>query len=365
MARRLPHAAALTGKALEDYMRSGPLLAKAGLAGDRLDLARVERLAATAFDALGGPAEGGGGPPGKAEVEGAQERVYKLYVPLYLWIRDQVVGQQKQGGKADEAKEGAATTTTPPTIVGLSCPQGGGKTTMSHVIKALAEQDLGLGCEVVSVDDFYLPFAAQQALAAQHPSNPILAVRGNPGTHDLKLATDTLAGLAGLGPGQSMAVPRYDKAAHGGRGDRADKTAWGTARGPLGLVLLEGWCLGFEQVASAADLSSPHLAPVNEFLADYEAKLYGMLDAFITVRVDDVAWVFQWREQAEAALRAQGRGAMSEEEVKAFVDCYMPAYETYLPGLYAEPTGPKSLRATKPAAPLFDYAIDEMRRPVG
>lgn len=61
----------------------------------------------------------------------------------------------------------------------------------------------------VSIDDFYLTRAQQEALAAAHPDNRLLALRGNAGSHDLQLGADTLSALRGLSAkGSSTAVPR-------------------------------------------------------------------------------------------------------------------------------------------------------------
>jgi len=61
----------------------------------------------------------------------------------------------------------------------------------------------------VSIDDFYLTNAEQTALAAAHPDNRLLAVRGNAGTHDLALGRQTLQELRQLTEvGQTAAVPR-------------------------------------------------------------------------------------------------------------------------------------------------------------
>ena len=294
---------------------------------------------------------------------------------------------------------------SPTLVVGLSCPQGGGKTTLSYVLKALAEADMGARCEVMSIDDFYLTFAEQQALAAEHAGNRLLSVRGNPGTHDLALAARTLRDLRVLGPGATLRVPRYDKAAHGGRGDRAPEAEWSTVTGPIDILLFEGWCLGFESVSSVPCSSvgstenaesvdcvaagggmekdtdtksgmvrdtpsigdqptglapgvAADLVPVNDRLSEYEESLYPLLDSFITVKVANTAWVYAWREQAEAALRAEGRGAMTKAEVVAFVDCYMPAYNTYLPGLYE---GPQFMEGKNDD--VLAFYIDEGRQP--
>ena len=41
-------------------------------------------------------------------------------------------------------------------------------------------------------------------------------------------------------------VPRYDKSLFGGAGDRAPASQWPRVSGPLDLVILEGWMLGYE-----------------------------------------------------------------------------------------------------------------------
>jgi hypothetical protein len=46
--------------------------------------------------------------------------------------------------------------------------------------------------------------------------------------------------------------------------------------------------------------------------------------------------VYQWRLQAETAMRAAGRAGLSDPQVADFIARFMPAYETYLPALYAQ-----------------------------
>lgn len=88
--------------------------------------------------------------------------------------------------------------------------------------------------------------------AQENASNRLLQVRGNAGTHDLKLGSDTLAALkSASGSGGQVAVPRYDKSQNQGRGDRADESSWPTVQGPLDIVLFEGWMLGFQPLAAA------------------------------------------------------------------------------------------------------------------
>ena len=53
----------------------------------------------------------------------------------------------------------------------------------------------------------HLPLAA--AVAAAHPGNPLLQMRGNAGSHDMALGTDTLHALRGATtPGSTVPLPR-------------------------------------------------------------------------------------------------------------------------------------------------------------
>lgn len=46
-----------------------------------------------------------------------------------------------------------------------------------------------------------------------------------------------------------MKVPRYDKSAYDGKGDRADEATWPSIKAPVDVVLFEGWMLGFTPVS--------------------------------------------------------------------------------------------------------------------
>lgn len=126
---------------------------------------------------------------------------------------------------------------------------------------------------------------SKDALAARHPKNPLLQVRGNAGTHDLTLGLDTIRALKQQRPGQTAGreavggeeattkaaataeagdmiarIPRYDKSAGGGRGDRAPPEDWVDVSTPPAVVLLEGWMLGFEPLPE----DSPVLAAADQ-----------------------------------------------------------------------------------------------------
>ena len=216
--------------------------------------------------------------------------------------------------------------------MGLSAPQGAGKTTiMKEVCSALAED--GLNVVSLSIDDFYLTRPEQVALAAKYQSNPYLQQRGYPGTHDLNLGANVLKALRMLPVGRSMKIPGYDRFANNGQGDRLPESNWCVVTGPLHLIVLEGWMLGFTRIADEL-LYDEHFLVINEKIAAYEAW-HSLLDGFIWLEPDDPLFVREWRVEAEERSRADGKTGMLPQRVKAFIEMFLPAYATYIPGLRA------------------------------
>ena len=83
---------------------------------------------------------------------------------------------------ANEGGGGRQQRSEPPFIVGLNGVQGVGKTTLVRALAARLREEEDLETLVCSIDDFYLTHADQRALAAAHPDNPLVQVRGEPGT---------------------------------------------------------------------------------------------------------------------------------------------------------------------------------------
>lgn len=198
----------------------------------------------------------------------------------------------------------------------------------------------------MSIDDFYLRHADQLRLAAAHPANALVQVRGEPGTHDVALLRDVFDALV---EGRPARVPQYDKGAFGGLGDRLPSDQWipvneeGQAK--VQVVLLEGWCVGFKSIppetveAKWKETSRTlHLHKledllfINEQLKDYD-DITDRFDAFIHIDAQDTEYVYEWRLQQEHQLiRERGMG-MTDEQVVKFVDAYYPAYELFSDGV--------------------------------
>lgn len=313
-----------------DYIATSPILAacglnKAAVAAAVPEWARLGALVALRLGLTkGGSSDSPPPAPPSTLPPSAASRIYRYYLPIFFWVRGQVEAHKKKGAGGG------------PLVLGINAPQGCGKTTLVSELDALAAAS-GLAAASVSIDDFYLTRAEQAALAAANAGNPLLELRGNAGSHDLKLGQDTLAALASARAGGTpVSLPRYDKAAHGGLGDRAAPEAWPSVDGPLDLVLLEGWMLGFSPVGAAAAASvSPHLPAVDAALSSYKAAWDSFAHAWLVIEAPSAECVYGWRAEAETALRAAGRGGMSEAQVKDFCDRYMPAYAAYGPGLVA------------------------------
>jgi D-glycerate 3-kinase len=243
-----------------------------------------------------------------------------------------------------------AAATTRPLVIGVQAPQGAGKTTLvTHLLRRLEAR--GLRAAGVSIDDFYLTRAEQLALAAAHPGNPYLEHRGYPGTHDLGLGVATLSALKGIRAGVSVPVPVYDKSAHGGRGDRAPESAWRTVEGPLDVVVVEGWMLGFSPAPEAA-LPDPQMAEPNRALAGY-AAWYAHIDLWIVLRAAEPEFVLEWRVEAEEKMKASGKPGLSREAIEDYVRRFLPAYRTYADGRAAGQTPALTVTLGLDRRPIF------------
>jgi D-glycerate 3-kinase len=211
-----------------------------------------------------------------------------------------------------------------PFVLGICGSQGSGKSTLS----AILQEDLtarGLPTVVLSLDDIYKTRAERDSMARLH--HPLFRTRGVPGTHDVSLALDILCALEN---GQPAPLPRFDKAAD----NRADPSLWGMAPADTRVLIFEGWFVG---VRPAAEVPDP--APLNaleaaedpqgtwrqlaeQALRDDYQSLFARLDALVLLAAPDFDVVLSWRIQQEHALRANGRGGMTDEEVGVFIQHY-------------------------------------------
>lgn len=271
-----------------------------------------------------------------------------------------------------------------PFFIGINGVQGAGKSVLVSLLKTTLESEpYNLPTVVLSLDDFYLTHADQERLAKSHADNPLVQHRGVPGTHDLRLAFDTFKSLKDNKPTK---IPRYNKAAFAGQGDRSLESEWENVNvdpsKPIKLVLFEGWCVGFRAISpqrlqqkyddAVAALHSPKqtyrgrlayntpksLTLINDALMSYDA-LTQQLHTFVYLKATDLQNVYKWRLQQEAGLRAKKGTAMTDAQVHKFVDGYFPAYELYSDELDRGVFGPTE--AAEQRRKQMTLVIDESR----
>jgi D-glycerate 3-kinase len=189
----------------------------------------------------------------------------------------------------------------PPLFVAIQGPQGSGKTYITSLLtQHLPSPPHNLKLATLSIDDLYLPHRKLRELKEQlYPGNRLLEGRGLPGTHDLEFGIGVLGRLKNINQGSPEApgvvLPVFDKSLHNGEGDRLPLNYHAT-QGPLDIVIVEGWCMGFSSISSSTlrarwEGMDPemkqwcglgHVREVNRLLEAYEG-LWAFFDVFIQV----------------------------------------------------------------------------------
>jgi D-glycerate 3-kinase len=233
-------------------------------------------------------------------------------------------------------------------IQGILGAQGTGKTTLAKILKLILAK---LGCSTIalSLDDLYKTYADRQQLQKQDSR---LIWRGPPGTHDIDLGIAVLdklrcsqtgesasvahpqSSLIKDGKIQNIEIPRFDKSAWGGAGDRAAPEIVTGAD----IVLFEGWFAGVRPIGEARLNAFLENAPFpiategdRQFAIDMNAKLsdylplWERLDRLIALYPTDYRISQVWRNQAEQEMMAAGKSGMTEDEINRFVEYFWKA----------------------------------------
>ncbi len=210
-------------------------------------------------------------------------------------------------------------------LVAVNGGQGSGKTTLCRFLEVLLAER-GLRAATLALDDFYLPLAARQELAAT--VHPLFATRGVPGTHEVAAMHGAFDALLA---GGDACVPQFDKA-HDDRSAQARPIA-----GPVDIILFEGWCVACPPQDDAAlaipvnpleeqeDASGEWRAEVNRQLRGPYADLFGRMDMLVMLAVPGIAAVRANRALQERKLAETRPGAaavMNEAALDRFIMHY-------------------------------------------
>ena len=216
----------------------------------------------------------------------------------------------------------------------LGC-QGTGKSTLCIILKLILNY-LGFSVANLSIDDLYLTHAQRQELRLQDPR---LIWRGPPGTHDVELGLQTIEQCL-RGDGKSdILMPRFDKSAYNGSGDRTKPEA---IKKP-DILLFEGWFVGVQPITedSFNNCPSPIVTPEDkQFAIDNNQRLkaylplWDKLDGLIILYPEDYRLSQQWRKDAERKTISTGKAGMSDEEIDRFVEYF---WKSLHPELFIKP----------------------------
>ena len=226
-------------------------------------------------------------------------------------------------------------------IIGINGCQGSGKSTLADYLCTVVAERLEVTTISLSLDDFYLTKAERIQLGST--VHPLLETRGVPGTHDVQLAIDCIKSLVA---GKKTVITRFDKSID----DRAAAESLKTIQGKVGLIVIEGWCLGAKP-ENAEQLSQPinNLEEqddrdaiwrnyVNDAIRDNYQPLFNLADQLIMLQAPSFDSVFHWRlEQEQKMVKrlekegiANRSGVMSKQQILRFISYFQRVTENIL-----------------------------------
>lgn len=211
-----------------------------------------------------------------------------------------------------------------PLLLGINGAQGTGKSTLADFLQEAITSRSDWNVAVLSIDDFY--YTRQERAELATTIHPLLQVRGVPGTHDTALLGQCLDALRNQKNGESLALPRFDKASD----DRLDQSSWPQVSGPIDLIILEGWCVGscpqenselrapINVLERIEDAAGEWRRYVNDKLCNEYSTIFDQIGMLIFLKAPDFDSIFRWRLQQETQLETR----MTENEVRHFIEYF-------------------------------------------
>ncbi|MBE9015155.1 glycerate kinase [Chroococcidiopsidales cyanobacterium LEGE 13417] len=247
-------------------------------------------------------------------------------------------------------------------IQGILGGQGTGKTTLAKILSLILGH-LGYRTLNLSLDDLYKTYSDRLALQQQDPR---LIWRGPPGTHDIQLGLQVLDRLRQSDLDTPIEIPRFDKSAWHGAGDRGTPEIVNGAD----IVLFEGWFVGVRPI-DPSNFDNPP-PPINtcedrQFARDINTRLqeylplWDKLDRLIILYPVDYRLSQQWRKDAEHQMIATGKTGMTDLQIEQFVEYF---WKSLHPDLFIKPLIQDSQRVDLVIEINRDRSIGKIYHPI-
>ncbi|MDB9314603.1 glycerate kinase [Spirulina sp. CS-785/01] len=249
-----------------------------------------------------------------------------------------------------------------PLVQGILGGQGTGKSTIASAVQLILGQ-LGYSSVALSLDDLYKSYIERQQLQR---FDPRIIWRGPPGTHDVEIGIELLDKLRQATRTKPVVIPRFDKSAWQGAGDKADPEIID----PVDIILFEGWFVGVRPVPDDSAFDHPpdpirteedrqFARDMNERLMDY-VHLWHRLDRLVVLNPVDYRLSKQWRKEAEQKMREQKQSGMTDGEIDEFVEYFWKALH---PELFITPLVNNPILTDLVVEVEADHTIGKIYRP--
>lgn len=193
-------------------------------------------------------------------------------------------------------------------VIGINGSQGSGKTTAAIILKTILESQYAHRVAILSIDDFYHTKAKRIELAQS--IHPLFITRGVPGTHDVKLAIQTINKLKNASETEPVFIPRFDKAID----DRKPEKQWDKVEEPVTIIIFEGWCVGapplekqslvepINNLEQTEDNNGIWRRALNQFLLQEYQVLFKQINWLLMLKAPSFEVVYEWRLLQEQKL---------------------------------------------------------------
>ncbi|WNO08350.1 P-loop NTPase fold protein [Teredinibacter sp. KSP-S5-2] len=223
-----------------------------------------------------------------------------------------------------------------PIVIGVNGAQGSGKSTLADYLKHYLQENYQWNTAILSIDDLYL--TQHERKIKSESVHPLFATRGVPGTHDVKLGLDVLHRLKKLDADEVVAVPKFSKLID----DRLPDSKWERVKGPVDLILFEGWCVGsvpqyqseltepINDLEKEKDIDGRWRQTVNDYLTAEYAELFELLDMLVFIQVPCIQSVYKWRLEQEIKTISKEKKQLDKTayfSAKEKINNFVPYFE--------------------------------------